>query len=96
MGDIKDVKLEVIEYARYLGMELPRDAKYLWIAEEGMAAELPAGWQEFEDAEGRPYFHNAASGETAWTHPPRQQQVYKYEPEPKQRITTVKSKETPE
>mmetsp|Transcript_24081 Transcript_24081/g.54034 ORF Transcript_24081/g.54034 Transcript_24081/m.54034 type:complete len:488 (+) Transcript_24081:71-1534(+) len=28
-----------------------------------------AGWQEFKDASGRSYFHNAATGETTWDKP---------------------------
>jgi len=66
---LRNVKREIIDYARYLGMELPRDAQFLWIAEKGLAADLPEGWAEHEDVEGKPYFHDCATGETVWTHP---------------------------
>jgi hypothetical protein len=30
------VYVEIIEYAKFLGMEIPGDEEFLWIAEEGV------------------------------------------------------------
>jgi hypothetical protein len=37
----------VIQYARYLGMDLPQDNEFLYIAKEGLTAPLPPNWQPY-------------------------------------------------
>ena len=36
---------EVIEYAKWLGMDLEADKSLLWIAREGLKAPLPENWK---------------------------------------------------
>lgn len=61
---------EVIEYAKWLGMDLENDKDLFWIAREGLMAPLPANWkpcktQDTEDI----YYFNFSSGESTWDHP---------------------------
>jgi hypothetical protein len=35
---------EIIEYARFIGLVLPEDSKYLYVAKEGLKAPLPPFW----------------------------------------------------
>ena len=37
---------QVIEYARYIGMDPRADHQLLWIAQQGLNAPLPDGWRE--------------------------------------------------
>jgi WW domain len=61
----------VRQQAALLGMVLPEDSRYLWIAEESMLADLPAGWVTLcdESSNGRPYFWHAENQESSWEHP---------------------------
>jgi hypothetical protein len=45
---------EVIEYAKWLGMELDKDNDLFWIAREGLMAPLPKNWKpcKTKDTEG--------------------------------------------
>eukprot|EP01051_Picozoa_sp_SAG22_P002101 SAG22_NODE_90_length_21067_cov_8.490843_5_plen_1250_part_00 len=61
--------MEIIEYAKYLGMNPIYDADLLWIAAEGLTAPLPAGWTEHEDAEGNLYFYNTQADHSTREHP---------------------------
>jgi hypothetical protein len=62
---------EVIEYAKFLGMNIQddRDKELLWIAKEAMAAALPAGWTQHEDKDGFVFFYNAATEQSTYEHP---------------------------
>jgi WW domain len=61
----------VRQHAALLGMQLPEDSRYLWIAEESMLADLPEGWVTLcdESSNGRPYFWHAENQESSWEHP---------------------------
>ena len=60
----------ILQYAAYLGMDTALDTDLLWIAQQALTAELPAGWTEHADPmSGDAYFHNANTGETVWEHP---------------------------
>ena len=60
----------ILQYAAYLGMDAAADTDLLWIAQQALSAELPAGWTEHKDPmSGEPYFHNENTGETVWEHP---------------------------
>eukprot|EP01052_Picozoa_sp_SAG31_P052296 SAG31_NODE_12846_length_909_cov_1.313653_1_plen_179_part_01 len=60
----------ILQYAGYLGMDPVADSDLLWIAQQAMTADLPAGWTEHSDPmSGDAYFHNGKTGETVWEHP---------------------------
>ena len=56
---------EIIQYARYLGMDPVEDRALLWIALEGIDAELPSGWVQYTSKDGSAYFHNRETTETS-------------------------------
>eukprot|EP01045_Picozoa_sp_COSAG04_P004584 COSAG04_NODE_202_length_20432_cov_7.004525_2_plen_657_part_00 len=62
---------DVEEYAQdVLGMVLPRDEEFLWIAEEALhQTELPSGWSEYEDESGRPYYNHPSQPHSTYEHP---------------------------
>jgi hypothetical protein len=60
---------ELIAYARYLGIDPVVDHDLLWIAEEALAAPLPAEWTEHFDSSDRVFYYNATTHVSSWTHP---------------------------
>ncbi|CCW64151.1 unnamed protein product [Phytomonas sp. EM1] len=60
---------EIIEYAKWLGMNLPEDSPFLWIAREGLKAPLPENWKACQSDKGELYYFNVKSGESIWDHP---------------------------
>ncbi|KAJ4456668.1 hypothetical protein PAPYR_8071 [Paratrimastix pyriformis] len=60
---------EVLNYASFLGFQLPEDGDLLWIAEAGYRAPLPDGWTENPGLDGLPFYHNAITMESSWEHP---------------------------
>lgn len=60
---------EIVDYARYIGMDPIADVNLLWIAEEALCAALPEGWGEYTDAEGNPFYYHATTGVSTWEHP---------------------------
>eukprot|EP00960_Hanusia_phi_P065053 765987-Hanusia_phi.AAC.2 len=40
-----------------------------WLAEEGLYADLPAGYKEMKDFTGNPYYYNETTKTAAWEHP---------------------------
>ncbi len=61
---------EVLEYAKWLGMDLKNDTDLFWVAKEGLMAPLPKNWKpcKTKDTEDIYYF-NFATGESTWDHP---------------------------
>ncbi len=61
---------EVVEYAKWLGMDLDQDEDLFWIAREGLMAPLPKDWKpcKTKDTEDIYYF-NFSTGESTWDHP---------------------------
>lgn len=61
---------EVVEYAKWLGMDLNIDQDLFWVAREGLMAPLPKNWKpcKTKDTEDIYYF-NFATGESTWDHP---------------------------
>ena len=61
---------EVVEYAKWLGMDLQNDRDLFWIAREGLMAPLPKNWKpcKTKDTEDIYYF-NFATGDSTWDHP---------------------------
>lgn len=60
---------EVREYAVWLGMTLPADDAYLYIAKEGLKAPLPPPWKPCKTSEGEIFYFNFSTGESVWDHP---------------------------
>ncbi len=82
---------EVIEYAKWLGMDLDNDTDLFWIAREGLMAPLPANWkpcktQDTEDI----YYFNFSSGESTWDHPCDGYYKRLYEEEKKKKEISLK------
>ena len=82
--------MEIIEYAKYLGMNPIYDADLLWIAAEGLTAPLPAGWTEHEDSDGNLYFYNTQSDHSTREHPldKHYRQTYLNEKRKKEQLET--------
>ena len=60
---------EVEDYAEWLGMKLPEDEEFLYIAREGLKAPLPEPWKPCQTKEGEIYFFNFETGSSVWEHP---------------------------
>lgn len=60
---------EVEEYAKWIGLELPEDAEFLYIAKEGLVAPLLAPWKPCKTNTGEVYYFNFESGQSQWEHP---------------------------
>ena len=61
--------LEIVQFARYLGMDPIEDCAFLWIAEQALVAPLPDDWSEHMDAEGNVYYYNVVTDASSWEHP---------------------------
>ena len=61
---------EVLEYAKWLGMDLDKDRDLFWIAKEGLKAPLPDDWKpcKTKDTE-EIYYFNFKNGQSTWDHP---------------------------
>lgn len=62
-------KDEVEEYAAWLGMELPEDFEFLWVAREGLMAPLPEPWKPCQTENSEIFYFNFETGESTWDHP---------------------------
>jgi hypothetical protein len=61
---------EVLEYAKWLGMDPVEDHDLLYIAREGLKAPLPDNWKPCKTADTEEiYYFNFATGESTWDHP---------------------------
>ena len=68
-GTAEPDALEIVQFARYLGMDPIEDCAFLWIAEQALVAPLPDDWSEHMDAEGNVYYYNVVTDESSWEHP---------------------------
>jgi centrosomal protein CEP164 len=84
---------EVLEYAKWLGMDLEGDRDLFWIAREGLMAPLPNNWKpcKTKDTEDIYYF-NFATGESTWDHPCDGYYKRLYEEEKKKKETSSRVK----
>jgi hypothetical protein len=84
---------EVVEYAKWLGMDLDKDQDLFWVAKEGLMAPLPKNWKpcKTKDTEDIYYF-NFASGESTWDHPCDGYYKRLFEDEKKKKELTAKDK----
>lgn len=67
--DYEPSEAEMIEYGKWLGMEMPDDMPLLWIAREGLKAPLPENWKACKSEKGELYYFNFKSGQSIWDHP---------------------------
>eukprot|EP00741_Cyanophora_paradoxa_P001370 tig00000480_g1326.t1 len=66
-GKSEHTAKEILEFAKYLGINPIYEADLLWVAEEALDAELPEGWTEHCDEDGNVFF--ARDGQSQWEHP---------------------------
>jgi centrosomal protein CEP164 len=62
-------KAEILEYAKWLGMDIETEQDLFWIARDGLKAPLPKDWKPCKTEDGEIYYFNFASGESVWDHP---------------------------
>ncbi|KPA75755.1 hypothetical protein ABB37_08291 [Leptomonas pyrrhocoris] len=67
--DYEPSEAEMIEYGKWLGMEMPQDMPLLWIAREGLKAPLPDNWKACKSEKGELYYFNFKTGQSIWDHP---------------------------
>lgn len=60
---------EILEYAKWLGMDEEDDQHLFWIAREGLKAPLPENWKPCKTGDGEIYYFNFSTGESVWDHP---------------------------
>jgi len=60
---------QIIDYAKYIGVDPLKEPWLLKVAEEGLLAALPDGWSEHEDQDGNIFYFCADSNQSTWTHP---------------------------
>jgi len=60
---------EIIEYAKFLGMDTDKERDLFWIAREGLKAPLPTPWKPCQTKEGEIYYFHFESGQSQWEHP---------------------------
>ena len=52
------LKIEVLEYAEYLGIKLPDEGYMIELAREGVKAQLPQHWQACQAQDGELVYRN--------------------------------------
>ncbi|KPI86984.1 hypothetical protein ABL78_3937 [Leptomonas seymouri] len=67
--DYEPSEAEMVEYGKWLGMEMPEDMPLLWIAREGLKAPLPDNWKACKSEKGELYYFNFRTGQSIWDHP---------------------------
>ena len=67
--DYESTEEEILEYAKWLGMDTENEKDLFWIVREGLKAPLPENWKPCKSPDGEIYYFNFASGESVWDHP---------------------------
>ena len=62
-------RTEILDYAKWLGMDLDEERELLWIAREGLKAMLPPDWKPCRSPNDDIYYFNFSTGESVWEHP---------------------------
>ena len=82
---------EVVEYAKWLGMDLDKDVNLFWIAREGLIAPLPKHWKPCKTKDTDDvYYFNFSTGESTWDHPCDGYYKRLYEEEKKKKEISLK------
>ena len=84
---------EVIEYAKWLGMDLQTDNDLYWVAREGLMAPLPKNWKPCKTRDSEEiYYFNFVTGASSWDHPCDEYYKSLYEEEKKKKEVVLKAK----
>ena len=67
--DYEPTQDEILEYAKWLGMDSDKDHELFWIAREGLKAPLPENCKPYQTGDHEIYYFNFATGESVWEHP---------------------------
>ncbi|ESS65253.1 hypothetical protein TCDM_06389 [Trypanosoma cruzi Dm28c] len=67
--DYEPTQDEIEDFAEWMGMQLPEDKEFLYIAREGLKAPLPKNWRPCRTNEDDIYYFNFRTGESTWNHP---------------------------
>ncbi len=67
--DYEPSKEEILEYAKFLGMNVETEQELFWIARESLKCPLPADWKPCQAADGNVYYFNFKTGVSLWDHP---------------------------
>ncbi|KNC96801.1 hypothetical protein, variant [Spizellomyces punctatus DAOM BR117] len=60
---------EILDYAKFLGIDPEKEKHLLWIARESLKAPLPPNWKPCQTDDGNIYYFNFTTGESIWDHP---------------------------
>eukprot|EP00992_Anisonema_acinus_P008911 TRINITY_DN5096_c0_g1_i1.p1 TRINITY_DN5096_c0_g1~~TRINITY_DN5096_c0_g1_i1.p1 ORF type:complete len:425 (+),score=53.24 TRINITY_DN5096_c0_g1_i1:61-1335(+) len=85
---------EVIDYAKWLGLDPDTEPELLWLAREALTAPLPPYWRPCNTQDGEVYYFNFSTGESLWDHP-MDSLFKKSVPLEKERLQAAKEKGTP-
>lgn len=99
-GNYEPSEGEIVEYGKWLGMKLPEDNAFLWIAREGLKAPLPENWKACQSDKNELYYFNFKTGQSIWDHPMDEhfKELFKNEkqhPTPRSIAAGAKRKEEP-
>ena len=84
---------EVVEYAKWLGMDLQTDNDLYWVAREGLMAPLPKNWKPCKTRDSEEiYYFNFVTGASSWDHPCDEYYKSLYEEEKKKKEVVLKAK----
>ncbi|RNA17857.1 hypothetical protein BpHYR1_047980 [Brachionus plicatilis] len=68
--NIQPTDEDIVEYAKYIGIEPDQEPELMWIARQGVKAPLPKGWKAVHDPlQEELYYFNFETGESIWDHP---------------------------
>ncbi|CAF0774233.1 unnamed protein product [Brachionus calyciflorus] len=68
--NIQPTEEDIIEYAKYIGIDPDQEPELMWIARQGANAPLPKGWKAVHDPQQEElYYFNFETGESIWEHP---------------------------
>eukprot|EP00741_Cyanophora_paradoxa_P018903 tig00021105_g18249.t1 len=59
---------ELLEFARYIGLDPIHEMKYAWVAAEAMTAALPEPWEEYSSEKGI-FYYNPRTDQSTYEHP---------------------------